>query len=517
MGKGQAYLLMLILGTALVINAARGSKILFLCDESPSHQALFTALANEMTKRGHTVFWLLPENMVPEGFSGPSMHPVFYSTSGFTRSPQDDYDEITQMAFRGSHDQHKLSEKISHIARILLMESNEAISTLEEASLDLAVVDGIYLTKFKYMIPHRLGIPTVTLSHNFEPWSARVPWLPSFVPLNFVAMSDKMTFIERVQNLFLYFILHVRHQAPELPKDISEAYSEYGEFSSLDDLMQRTQLWVVTSDSVLDYSKPRMPNMVEAGGLSTKPPHPLSPYWKEIVENSPDGVVVVSLGSITATLPKTTIEKLLSALGKLEQTVIWQIENTHGLYIPQNVIIADWIPQNDLLANPYIDLLVTHCGSNSQFEALYHGVPMVGLPAFGDQFYNAKRIAHKGFGLHLDLDTSDPLDLLSAMEKVINNPIYMERISKASLIFHDQPETPAGRAVTAIEHVLQYGGDHLKSVAADMPMYQFLMLDIMALLGCGLMVATFLAKWLICVLWGVCCHQPTVQPKLKDQ
>ena len=51
--------------------------------------------------------------------------------------------------------------------------------------------------------------------------------------------------------------------------------------------------------------------------------------------------------------------------------------NKHNLDIPSNVYISDWLPQNDLLGHPGVQVFVTHCGNNGQFEALYHGVPFV--------------------------------------------------------------------------------------------------------------------------------------------
>ena len=76
-------------------------------------------------------------------------------------------------------------------------------------------------------------------------------------------------------------------------------------------------------------------------------------------------------------------------------------------------------------------VFVTHCGNNGQYEAVFHGVPMVGLPIFGDQPHSAFRMQEHGYGVSLlpdDLATFSVLDLVTAIREVITNPKY--RLSK---------------------------------------------------------------------------------------
>jgi len=77
---------------------------------------------------------------------------------------------------------------------------------------------------------------------------------------------------------------------------------------------------------------------------------------------------------------------------------MWRLRNKDNIEIPDNVLIADWLPQNEILANNNTKLFITHCGSNGQFESVYHAVPMIGFPIYMDQWYNAKRIESKGYG-----------------------------------------------------------------------------------------------------------------------
>lgn len=47
-------------------------------------------------------------------------------------------------------------------------------------------------------------------------------------------------------------------------------------------------------------------------------------------------------------------------------------------------------------------LFITHGGQNSLLQAVYHAVPVLGIPLFGDQFDNVVRAEAKGLGLTLN-------------------------------------------------------------------------------------------------------------------
>ena len=57
--------------------------------------------------------------------------------------------------------------------------------------------------------------------------------------------------------------------------------------------------------------------------------------------------------------------------------------------------VVPWLPQNDVLGHKQTKLFLSHCGSNSVYEAAYHGVPMVAIPFGGDQPMNADKAVAK--------------------------------------------------------------------------------------------------------------------------
>ena len=57
--------------------------------------------------------------------------------------------------------------------------------------------------------------------------------------------------------------------------------------------------------------------------------------------------------------------------------------------------MLNWVPQNDLLADPRVRLFVSHGGLNSVVESVYHAKPLLVFPLVWDQPLNAATAADK--------------------------------------------------------------------------------------------------------------------------
>merc|ERR1711923_308583 len=84
----------------------------------------------------------------------------------------------------------------------------------------------------------------------------------------------------------------------------------------------------------------------------------------------------------------------------------------------------EWIPQNDLIGHPKTKLFITHGGTNGLYEAIYHSVPMLGLPLLVDQFDNMLRVTERGAGLTLDITKINEDDLFFSIQRVLNDPEF---------------------------------------------------------------------------------------------
>lgn len=85
-------------------------------------------------------------------------------------------------------------------------------------------------------------------------------------------------------------------------------------------------------------------------------------------------------------------------------------------------MIASWLPQNDILAHPNVKLFISHGGMLSTLEALYHALPVLGIPLWGDQARNIECCVTAGWVLRLQLENITEQSFRWAVNEVLNNP-----------------------------------------------------------------------------------------------
>lgn len=121
-------------------------------------------------------------------------------------------------------------------------------------------------------------------------------------------------------------------------------------------------------------------------------------------------------------MPESYRKLFLNVFSKLKQRVIWKWETEQMDGLPSNVKLSKWLPQQDVLGHKNIKLFITHGGHGSTTEAIYHAVPLVGIPMLGDQPSNILKAERKGFAISLDFNTLTEENLLDAINKAISDP-----------------------------------------------------------------------------------------------
>lgn len=66
---------------------------------------------------------------------------------------------------------------------------------------------------------------------------------------------------------------------------------------------------------------------------------------------------------------------------------------------------------------------ISHGGLLSITEAVYHGVPFIGIPAFGDQQYNVANGVHKKFAIQYDMNSFSEETFTAAIKEILENPM----------------------------------------------------------------------------------------------
>nr|XP_051675707.1 UDP-glucuronosyltransferase 2B13 isoform X2 [Oryctolagus cuniculus] len=390
----------------------------------------------------------------------------------------------------------KYSDVYENICRDIIL-NKKLMTKLQGSQFDVVLADAII--PGAELLAELLKVPFVYSlrffpGYTMEKYSGGLHVPPSYVPIILSGLTGQMTFMERVQNMLclLYFDFWFQtFNERRWDKFYSEVLGRPARFS---ELMGKADMWLIRSYWDLEFPRPLLPNFEFVGGFHCKPAKPLPKEMEAFVQSSgEEGVVVFSLGSMITNMTEERTNVIASALAQLPQKVLWRFEGKKPDSLGSNTRLYKWIPQNDLLGHPKTKAFITHGGANGVFEAIYHGVPMVGLPLFGDQPDNIVYMKTKGAAVKLDWKTMSSADLLNALKTVINDPSYKENAMRLSRIHHDQPMKPLDRAVFWIEYVMRHkGAKHLRVAAHDLTWYQYHSLDVIGFLLACVTITTYL-------------------------
>ncbi len=211
------------------------------------------------------------------------------------------------------------------------------------------------------------------------------------------------------------------------------------------------------TDFVFEFPRPTMPNVVYMSGFQCKPSKPLPADLEAFVQSSGDhGFIIMSLGTLVKSIPADMANDIASAFASLPQKSSGDILEVGPSTVGNNTLIVDWIPQNDLLGHPKIKAFVAHGGTNGVQEAIYHGVPILGVPLFFDQFDNLIRIQEKGAGKIHKLSEFSSHTFGQALRELLSNASYRTNMQRLSSLHRDQPMRPLDSAVFWIEYVMRH-------------------------------------------------------------
>lgn len=81
-------------------------------------------------------------------------------------------------------------------------------------------------------------------------------------------------------------------------------------------------------------------------------------------------------------------------------------------------------------------------------QAAYHGVPIVGMPLWGEQPDNVARAVEQGHGTCVSIDDTHNLarDLQTALQRVLGNPSFAGNASRVSRLIQATRDSPARQA-----------------------------------------------------------------------
>ncbi|XP_072289208.1 UDP-glucuronosyltransferase 3A1-like isoform X2 [Eucyclogobius newberryi] len=515
----------IVFWTFSIVLAFRGlqcAKILTVCLIGGSHYLLLDEISHNLQQHGHSVRMLLQLG-TPRltGFSYTGRQKSYQTSTWslgekYIREYNGWFLEQQTQFLLGRDDFSGFLTFMGHLSHQCgrLLGDEKMMTFLQKEHYDVTVLDAFNPCSF--ILARKLGVRYIAFYPGAlnGPLSIGLPSPVSYVPVFNSQLTDHMDLWARMKNLFYSLQIPVAQAFVwSRFQDVADKHLEQAP-SGLDELHTGAELWAFNTDFSLEFPQPLMPFTVLVGGVLNKAAKPLQQDLESWISNLKEPCfIVVTLGSMVSSVSvESLITELVAGFSSISQGVIWRYDTKQWpshIEIPPNVKIVDWLPLNDLLGHPKACLFITHGGQNSLLQAVYHAVPVLGIPLFGDQFDNVVKAEAKGLGVALK-PTHITRDLLcSTIQTLIRDNRFKSSALSLSALHKSHPVPPAERFVLWVNHILQSGtGLHLKPVVLVQPWNERHQLEMLLLL---LVLLVFLT-----VCWSVC-RKENLNNKHKSQ
>ncbi|XP_075218155.1 UDP-glycosyltransferase UGT5-like [Lycorma delicatula] len=455
---------------------------------SYSHQKPLLTLSTALAKKGHNLTVITPN---------PSKEPIINHREvdvSFLYIEWKKVAEVKKISLQGRISPKQITGDLYNFLNFitsLLFGSpkiTELIRELNNTKYDLILYESFYYSSLLGFAditgnPPIIGLTTLnSLMISDSPQGN--PVLPSYIPFPFLPYRDKMTFWERSYNLYLTIYCHYILEYNLKPMHENHI-QHFGNIKhTAEELEYSKSLLIVSSDLAIGYPKPVQPNTIYVGPMHITKSESLPQDLLKWMDNAEDGIIYFSLGSNMkgTSVPEEKRAAFIEAFKKFPKIrVLWKWEADIDLPgRPNNVLARKWLPQQSILAHPKLQLFISQVGLQSFQEATYYGVPILGIPMFADQDFNARKVVETGAGLSLEFNDITYEHVYEKLKELLTNSSYKEKMACLSNLMKDRQNSPLDTAVWWVEYVLRHNGaPHLRPASLDLTFYEYYMLDIL--------------------------------------
>jgi len=283
---------------------------------------------------------------------------------------------------------------------------------------------------------------------------------------------------------------------------------------NLREMERETSLFLMNTYFVEEFARSLPPLVVPVGGMHCS--DKIQPLPKDmeafVTKSGTKGFIYISFGSCAeiSKSPPEIRNAFFTALRKFKNIqFLWKWEGEFPKEHLPNVLFVKWAPQQDILGHPKLIAFITHSGLLSIQEAIFFGVPMISMPVFAEQDYNAERIHRMEHGIRLEIIDITAEQLESAITKITTDTKYTTNMKLLSKRFKDRPMKPADTALWWTEFVLRHEStSFLSPLSRYQSWYQRRLLDVWGAIAlASILIVSTLLLILIQLAKRICCKR----------
>ncbi|CAG7724100.1 unnamed protein product, partial [Allacma fusca] len=466
----------------------RGTMLLNIT-ASHSHRVALQPLVNALADRGHEVSFYSTIKPHPEMLN-PKVKEVCPESvrEAHGNMSSDIATRVVLARLRDKHSDLLMSGTVlfdAYVDSITWTVNNQDFAQwIKNEKFDLIIHDNP-LGQFAYGVAYEMKAKIVAFISTSTPtpgdaitfgFPEESSWLPSwssgsgywFIPDHYA----------HVYNNFAWYFSHNWYLLPKLDALHKQLYGK--DLPPTQQLMKKVDLVLLNEHVSCVFAKALPPYVIPVGGMHVKESNGTLPQNIESFLKTKDRFIFISFGSIikVSDLPPEAQKMLFDSVASFEDTnFLWKWEGAIPEGLPKNVFAMNWFPQQDVLAHPKCKGFVTQGGVISYQQAMFHGVPLIVIPAWGDQGYVGRVAEYHGVGIFLELADVTYETFTKALHELLHNDRYVKNVKEVSRRFKDRPMSSVDTAVWWTEYVLRHDTGHLKSPGVQQYWWQRALLD----------------------------------------
>nr|XP_023025422.1 UDP-glucuronosyltransferase 2C1-like [Leptinotarsa decemlineata] len=364
------YLIREIIFIRTILSFVHGAKILGVFPvHSGSHFTLGFSLMRELAYKGHEVTFInsFPQKEPIRNLRDVSVEEIEISVTEFVNDLErfGKMNYWDQLVFMSTLGKTYTENVLKHKNVQNLLNSGE--------KFDLVIMEHFW-NEAMTIFAHHFNCPLVYFSTGptsiFNSHLLANPSFSSYVPNFLTTHGSRMTFLERVTNLFLDILCDIYMEFRSIPEQNAVLKAAFPNAPDLKTMMYNASLMFVVSHISIHDPLPLQPSIKYIGGHHVGSLKPLPIKIKQFMENASEGVIVFQ------TVP----------------------------------------------AHPNTVAFISHGGLLGMIESVFFGVPILGIPTYWDQYKNIEDVVRRGMAVKLNLHDLTEETFSNALNEILNDP-----------------------------------------------------------------------------------------------
>uniref|UniRef100_A0A7E4W1M3 UDP-glucuronosyltransferase n=1 Tax=Panagrellus redivivus TaxID=6233 RepID=A0A7E4W1M3_PANRE len=474
--------------------------------DSGSHQSSLSKIFVELARRGNEVIVLDSTSKEPQYYH-PNVKVVYVPTS-FDEKYRSSYLGFVWRTNPGVTATWYGFQSSDVFLGLLIEEQPEKITDVLNTHFDAVIVDDIFAThamwiadwlKARKNTPYVLyGTSTMLDLYHFSAGHMRHPLSHPIVPGPVLddpadayapgrSLKNRLVLMySMLEPLNLYFF------GSDAVRNLRKLGSEKFQFS--DFYANAAFGFSETFDRFgISYSQTSDFRGTGANCVTIKPTIP--PELLQFIEEShSNGTIIVALGSNAKWIQAPEYIKT-AFWGALRQFTTYRTVFTYDDVpppdVPSHIKVMKWAPQTALLQHPSVKLFLSHAGLKSLNEAICAGVPLVVMPLFAEQQYNAKMLVALGHAVSINKYTLTEEKLFTTLWTMLNDNWSVKKAKAVRLgqVYADRYMPSVTEAAFFIERVAKTNGNRASFKKGSSKLYFSTLLGLDWLMVIGALIS----------------------------